>query len=159
MFVACVVFCEREKCFIYTMNQKVKSIVKISRGGGGSIPCSFYRFCCTKSQVSSPHPVSNLRFLKKNPSPRETELDIKLRLKQESLQGKINRQKVFCHLLSLSNNPSTNKDWNHRYWEHHNKRFFQGRDVFAKGGGNEDLTKYYTKFLEENYNKHVEYSL
>jgi hypothetical protein len=74
--------------------------------------------------------------VKRTPSPNETVLEREVRLKQEALQ-----------------------QWNHKYWEDHNKRFFEGRDAFSKEKKNEDLTVYYTQFLENNYQKHVNYSL
>lgn len=87
-------------------------------------------------EVSSPHPMSNLRFMRRTPPANETDLERDLRMSQDNLQ-----------------------EWNHKYWQDHNKRFFEGRDAFSKEKKDEDLTVYYTKFLEDNYDKHVNYSL
>jgi len=90
-------------------------------------------------EVSSQHPVSNLRLIRRTPPTNESEFSRELRKEQDHLQ-----------------------EWNHDYWKEHNTKFFTGKDQVIKQShdkANADLTSFYTHFLEENYEKHAHYSL
>lgn len=91
--------------------------------------------------VSSPHPVSNLRLIRPYIPPDETPQEREYRGKLMQLQ-----------------------EWNQRYWEDHNKSFFDERDCFIKSKGEkqpsyDELASFYKTFLEENHTKHLAYSL
>ncbi|KAI1285008.1 hypothetical protein HDE_12345 [Halotydeus destructor] len=105
----------------------------------------------TKQLVSTAHPVSNLRLIKEVPADDETLAERNYRIKRTELQ-----------------------DWNQSYWKEHNRAFFSEKEEYIKSqllklkeNASEDarhtvtydeLAHFYKRFLDDNNEKHVNYS-
>lgn len=100
-----------------------------------------------KTSVSSAHPVSNLRLIRRPVPDQESKAEKQLRLHQSELQ-----------------------DWNQKYWESHNQSFNEKKQKFIDNEISESdkidgrqsydqLAVFYKRFLDENRTKHMNYSL
>lgn len=58
------------------------------------------------------------------------------------------------------------QDWNHQYWETHNRQFNQQKELFLSASkkksatvSHDELAVFYKKFLDDNRDKHMKYAM